>query len=883
MAHFPESYADPVYDQADTANEAKLGIPVGLLASIRTAGEKSNASRVSSAGAVTPYQFIPATSRAILDKYGIDVTLSPENASEGAGLLLRDSLKRAGGDVETAVREYHGGTDRKNWGPVNNAYAGRVLGKHQAAKTDALESGFAKFMADNPAVPTVPLAPGMSEAGNIDMNTRPNVKNADGSISTVRSMGVNIDGKEVLIPTVSDDGRIMSDAESIANYQRSGKHLGKFSTPEASNAFAQNLHESEARRTGTDPLAAGFSEWLKAKSAPPPEPLSNQIPGTANFDGAMPTPQPQQAPVADPTLVQKILGGGEAALTLATGATTGALGMLDGGVSGLIGNLTGGKYGNPEGVEAGMAQGMANNTYVPRTDAGQEYADTIGKAAQNLPAVTGLGMEMSAAARGAGTVARGAVDASAAGVQRIRTAAPAIAERVQRTLSRNPDRATPTPGTRGSGGSAGTDMATQRAQLGNDIGIRQSLGQITRDPDQLRFELETAKGTNGAKIRELYSDQNEGVYKHFDDLVDRTDAANIEPTSVGKAVDKVLRTELARDKTEVRVKYKAADNSPEAQAPVTLDDTVQFLNESAPDQAVSPLLVSARAHALKLGIAVEGEDGALAAIPTTVKNAETFRRAVGMATDFEPTNIRNSALIKASVDATTEPLAGALYRTARRARENLGNKWENRGIISDLVNNKRGMNDRKVVIEDVFKNIILDSDRAEVGHMRRILHAAGDEGQQAWKDLQGATVNWIKEQAFSNTATDMRGNTILSVAKLNTAIERLEKGGKLDFIFGKAGAQHMRDVRELSKVIYTAPPGTVNTSNTASVLMAALAEAGVTGGMTGLPVPVLSGLRLISMQVKNRKIQQRIDQALNHQNSRLQAPPPAPPIDRTLH
>jgi len=84
------------------------------------------------------------------------------------------------------------------------------------------------------------------EPGNIDLDNRPIVKNEDGSVSTVRSMSFNEDGKEVLVPTVSADGkRILSDAEAIKQYHDTGKHLGKFSSPEEATAYAQQLHRDQ--------------------------------------------------------------------------------------------------------------------------------------------------------------------------------------------------------------------------------------------------------------------------------------------------------------------------------------------------------------------------------------------------------------------------------------------------------------------------------------------------------------------------------------------------------------------------------------------------------------------------------------------------------------
>lgn len=96
-----------------------------------------------------------------------------------------------------------------------------------------------------------PASLGQFGSGNIDLTNRPRVKNPDGSVSTVRSMSANFDGQEVLLPTVSEDGRIMSDDEAIDQYRRTGKFLGKFNTVDEANAYADRLHnEQEQMYTG---------------------------------------------------------------------------------------------------------------------------------------------------------------------------------------------------------------------------------------------------------------------------------------------------------------------------------------------------------------------------------------------------------------------------------------------------------------------------------------------------------------------------------------------------------------------------------------------------------------------------------------------------------
>ena len=87
--------------------------------------------------------------------------------------------------------------------------------------------------------------------GNIDLFNRPVYVNDDGSISTVESFSTNIDGVEVLLPTISrdDNGNAIriSEDEAIDKYFRDGKHLGKFKTPEQATSYAEKLHEDQER------------------------------------------------------------------------------------------------------------------------------------------------------------------------------------------------------------------------------------------------------------------------------------------------------------------------------------------------------------------------------------------------------------------------------------------------------------------------------------------------------------------------------------------------------------------------------------------------------------------------------------------------------------
>lgn len=84
--------------------------------------------------------------------------------------------------------------------------------------------------------------------GNIDLEDRPIVENKDGSFSTVRTITItDDDGMAINIPTVSNDGKIMSDEEAVSLYRSTGKHLGKFTNITAAEKNAQQLHAQQEK------------------------------------------------------------------------------------------------------------------------------------------------------------------------------------------------------------------------------------------------------------------------------------------------------------------------------------------------------------------------------------------------------------------------------------------------------------------------------------------------------------------------------------------------------------------------------------------------------------------------------------------------------------
>lgn len=119
------SYKSASYNPLEEAAGKEFGVPPGVLTTLRTRGERSNANQVSEVGARSVYQITPETRQLIIKKYKFDPWASPQDSARGAAIVARDMYRKFG-NWNDAMTGYHGGNDTRNWGSRTRAYRQRT-------------------------------------------------------------------------------------------------------------------------------------------------------------------------------------------------------------------------------------------------------------------------------------------------------------------------------------------------------------------------------------------------------------------------------------------------------------------------------------------------------------------------------------------------------------------------------------------------------------------------------------------------------------------------------------------------------------------------------------------------------------------------------------
>jgi hypothetical protein len=441
-----------------------------------------------------------------------------------------------------------------------------------------------------------------------------------------------------------------------------------------------------------------------------------------------------------------------------------------------------------------MAQ---RNMYQPRSPVSQDVLQNIGSAfeATKLPPIMPTTGMLPSYARMAG-----------AGTQQTQAAVQAAPKLAQALRKEQP--------TMSGAGAAEVPLAAQRVEMARQlrVPINISKGQATRNLADQQFEAETMKTYPESVGRPLIAAQesrNTKIGQNLDAYVDATGAkvANefyIRPT--GEAVDTALRETANKSKNAYKSAYTAARESEEGQQKVNVQSIIDTLDTMEAEAVNAPVINSAK---IKLGqLAKDGE--------MTLNEIEEVRKMVNRLSGDTPSNMAFGGDIKKMIDIVTENAGGDLFKEARKLRTKFANEFENIGLINDLLSKKPNSNDRVVALEKVFDTAIMQSDLDSLKALGRTLKKTPN-GQQAFKELQGQTIENIRNAITKNIETDSLGQRNFNPKQFDTIVKNLDKSGKLDYMFGKSGAQEIRNLRDTAITINSPVKG-INQSNTASAM-----------------------------------------------------------------
>jgi hypothetical protein len=517
-------------------------------------------------------------------------------------------------------------------------------------------------------------------------------------------------------------------------------------------------------------------------------------------------------------------------------------------------------YGNvpsnatPE-VRQAAEERAARLQYTPRSPVSQDVLQTVGEVltdAKIPPYIPVLGTTARATQQTARTTAPLASGNLPSFNQVTQTVKPAV-NRLADAL-----REQDTPNLSGVGAAVVPDVQNRVALAqGLRVPVPLRKGQATRELGQQQFEAEMAKTYPkdvGRPIIESNLNQNERILQNFDAYVDATGAekaGEFNLRQVGKVVDSALVNQANKVKKDIRSAYKLAEEAGETAELIDVTGVQKYLDGLKAEEVNAPVITSA-----KIMLSELADKGKI-----SINDLEQIRKRINRISGNTATDKEFGREIKAQIDLSTVGKGGDLYQKARKLRENYAREFENVGYVDKLLSKKLGTTDRAVALEDVFDHSIMKGSLDDVRAIGRTLKKAGPEGEQAWRELQGQTIEQMKAAVTKNIQRDETGNPIVSPKQLDSFVKNLDADGKLDYIFGKKGAQEIRDLRDTAITVYS-PVAGINQSNTASALTQALDR--IKGSaLSKLPMGVGSLYEVGAEMATKKKLGKQVQEAVD--------------------
>ena len=416
-------------------------------------------------------------------------------------------------------------------------------------------------------------------------------------------------------------------------------------------------------------------------------------------------------------------------------------------------------------------------------------------------------------------------------------------------------------GGRGTGGAMATEEATIRAQRAAELPVPIELArfQRTRNFVEQQRARELAKNNEvGGPIRDRMAQQQEALRQNFERFIEGTGSQVWEnPYEQGGVIADALGTLAKRERTKIKALYKRAEKAGEMREPVPYDELMNFINgqTATTRERLAPVL-----RAVDEQIKANDPNGTKF---MTLNQMEDIRKLINKVASPGTPDASFGRDMRGIIDDITKDAGGDVYQQARQARAKYANDFENIDLVQKIFDNKPGTTERYVALEKVVDRIIGESAPLDsVNSLLSLLDRAGPRGERAKRELQGAVMEKIRDQAYRGVTRDESGGVVIQPAALNTIVNRLERSGKIDAIFDKKTAELLRTINDVTADIVTAPPGSVNASGTSSAIMNAI-DTVATFGTTGIPVPAAKILNEFRKALATRQLRKEVKRLLD--------------------
>jgi hypothetical protein len=544
----------------------------------------------------------------------------------------------------------------------------------------------------------------------------------------------------------------------------------------------------------------------------------------------------------------RIMGVIETPLALGANLAGGAIAPI----VGVVGSLTSGKYGTQEGIRAGQ-EAMKAVQYQPRTQTAREALGAVGEFLQ--PVTSALPPTLGAA----GTTLNALAPATMMQAGAIaRPIARQVTAPVQNALANVMTREQPVmPGV----GAASTAEDLMRQQRMEQFGIRSTTGERTKNLAQQQFESEVQRGALtgisqdtktqlAEQMRGFKAGQKEDILNQFERMTNQIvgeeglaiDRSN--PRALGTLVDKTMVNLYTKKFDDYKAKYAKADNAGETLEQVPYQNLLDYIGTKSPTrrEKLDPILNDV---AELLAMNDPQKTGTI-----SIRNLDDIYQVIGTAKDSP-----SARPLKDLIDQISAGAGGKLYQEARQARTQLAKDFEDVYRVDKLLGTKAGYKDRQVALDDVYKHIVLDGSLEEMKTVTNLLKKGGKEGQQAYKELTGFTLQRMKDLLLKKG--DESDELVLN--NFSNFVTQLDREGKLEYMYGKKGRETLLDLRQTIKDVMVKEPGAVNYPNTGGIVLRGLET------LLKLPVKV-PGAQTAAEFARERQYKKQLEKALEQPN-----------------